>query len=342
MLYAPALAYRVADGAITNGVIEGASKARVEFSDGSQIAVLPGARMRIEQVTAHGAQVELGRGQVSINIVKAPQNAWSVKAGPYRVQVTGTAFDVRWREDDKRFELNLQRGSVIVSGPPLPSPLSLQAGQTITSFPGGPVTVTGPKIGRANSALPADSEPISKLEPKEAIVPPDSLPDNPAPERSAEPSSTTWQRWVAQGKFQEVLDAARRRGLDDVVSNGNLAELSALADAARYVRNPNLARQALLSERKRFPKTSAARDAAFFLGGLETEGSRAALEWYERYLAESPRGHYAAQALGRRMVIVHRQSGREASRALAESYLQRFPKGPYADSARKILDRSLP
>jgi hypothetical protein len=101
-----------------------------------------------------------------------------------------------------------------------------------------------------------------------------------------------------------------------------------------------LARRALLAERKRFARAAAARGAAFFLGGIEPDGSAAALAWYETYLSESPRGPYASQALGRRMMIVHRRGGAAASTALAREYLQRFAQGPYASAAHKILENS--
>ena len=58
--------------------------------------------------------------------------------------------------------------------------------------------------------------------------------------------------------------------------------------------------------------------------------TKAALEWYERYLAESPRGTYAPQALGRQMVLVHKLRGVASARPLATEYLARFPDGPYA------------
>ena len=63
-----------------------------------------------------------------------------------------------------------------------------------------------------------------------------------------------------------------------------------------------------------------------------------ALEWYERYLAESPQGTYASQALGRKLMIVHRIRGREAAKALALGYLNQYPKGPYARYARNLLE----
>lgn len=339
-LRAEPLSYRVLGGAEAGGYIESRGDARVQFSDGTQLALAPGARARVEEVTSHGSRVELERGQATLNVVKKPEAAWFVEAGPYTVRVTGTAFDVRWIKEEQRFELDLHHGSVVVTGPTILGSVSLNAGQKLISLPNGPVTVGNAALAKT---LTEPKAPPPSAAPAEPIAPPNQA--VPAPEAAREPvtsSAPGWSRLVAQGKFQEVIDAARARGIKDVLASASLAELAALADAARYARNTDVARQALVSARRRFPGSKPARDAAFFLGGLEDGGPRASLEWYERYLAESPNGAYTSQALGRRLVLVYRERGSDAAIPLAKNYLDRFPKGPYASAARKILDRQHP
>jgi hypothetical protein len=153
-----------------------------------------------------------------------------------------------------------------------------------------------------------------------------------------------WDRMLARGDVQGILDEAQARGTDRVLTNVSERDLSALADAARYGHRPSLARMALLSMRERFPRSAEARDAAFFLGGLAEDaagpggsGQASALDWYERYLGESARGRYAAQALGRKMVMTQKLNGTEAAASVADEYLSRFPQGPYAAAARKLL-----
>jgi len=326
------LSYRIDGGALSEGTIFAQAGTSVAFSDGSRLQLTPSARARIEQVTAHGARVNLIDGEVAVDIVKAEGNAWFVQAGPYQVHVVGTAFDVRWAKERRRIEVDLHRGSVIVTGPHIDGQLRMQAGQRLTSAVDGASAVTSEaSAGPASAAAPASSTPAASDSAKPA-------PDVNAPPRDA--ASVGWSRLVAQGEFQRVLDAAQRRGIDGVLASGTQLELAALSDAARYGRNPDLARRALLAERKRFARAAAARGAAFFLGGIEKEGSAAALAWYETYLAESPRGPYAAQALGRRMMIVHRRSGSAASAPLAREYLRTFAQGPYAPLAHKILESS--
>jgi hypothetical protein len=61
-----------------------------------------------------------------------------------------------------------------------------------------------------------------------------------------------------------------------------------------------------------------------------------ALVWYDRYLAEARGGTYASEALGRKMLVVQRLQGVAAARAIAMQYLERFPGGPHASSAKAI------
>jgi len=338
------LSYRISDGALGDGNIVGHENTSVAFSDGSRIKLTDGARARIGEITAHGARVDLVDGQVSVDIVKAEGNAWFVQAGPYQVHVIGTAFDVRWLKEQRRIELDLYRGSVAVTGPHIEGQLRLQPGQRLTSTPDSPSVVTRAQpLAAARSASASDIPKITAEQADAGTAEP-AVADlsNPIIERhdSTAAGLTGWSRLVAQGDFERVLDAAQKRGIDNVLAAGTPAELAALADAARYGRNTQLARRALLAERKRFPGAAAARGAAFFLGGIEADGSAAALGWYETYLAESPAGPYAPQALGRRMMIVHRRQGLGASAPLAKEYLKRFAQGPYASAARKILERS--
>jgi TolA-binding protein len=113
-----------------------------------------------------------------------------------------------------------------------------------------------------------------------------------------------------------------------------------LADAARYAGRGSIAKRVLLAERQRFQSSSAAHDAAFFLGRIAEDSGGGAIEWYERYVSESPRGPYASQAFGRKMMLLYKQRGAVAAKPVAEEYLSRYPNGPYAAAARKLTEES--
>jgi hypothetical protein len=342
------LTFDVAGGTLSeSGHILAGEGTRIAFSDGSEARLSSGTEARIQNVTEHGAEVVLSRGSMYVHIAKKPHAAWNVAAGPYDVRVTGTSFDVSWSGQSQAFDLRMVTGSVMVSGPLAQGGIPLRAGQHM--FGGvaeGRLTVEG---GEANAATasnaaapespvqtPSDAPSEASLAPAEspsasAVAPPGSAPGHGAGDAQA------WKRQVAEGHFDAVLEQAQRRGLDRTLLGGSLEELGALADAARYAGRTSIARRALLAERQRFAGSAAARDAAFFLGRIEEDGGTGGLDWYERYLSESPQGAYVSQAYGRKMMLIYKQKGAAAAKSAASDYLSRYPNGPYAAAARKLL-----
>jgi hypothetical protein len=342
---APAqLSFEVAGGALdANGRVLGQEHTQIKFSDGSEATLERGTEARITNITERGADVVLAHGSMRVHIAKKPQAAWKVAAGPYDVRVTGTAFDVSWSNQAQAFDLRMETGAVIVTGPLAASGIVLRAGQHL--FGGvaeGRLTVEGGSPSASPTPAVAAVEPVAPLEPRSAPesegAAPSPLTPNAAPHAGAE--AHTWTRQVAQGHFNAVLDEAEQRGLDRTLSGGSLEELAALADAARYAGRSAVAKRVLMAERQRFPSSGPARDAAFFLGRIAEESGGGAVEWYERYVSESPRGAYASQAFGRKMMLLYKQRGTSAAGPVAAEYLSRYPNGPYAAAARKIAQES--
>lgn len=334
-----ALTFEVAGGAQRGSHITAQGDTKIRFSDGSEASLSNGAEAQIQNVTEHGADVVLERGTMRVHIAKKPQAAWKVAAGPYDVRVTGTAFDVSWSSQAQTFDIRMQTGAVIVTGPLAPSGILLKAGQHL--FGGvaeGRLTVEGGEQAPA----PAVEAPVAVAapEPEPAVpsVSPLPSPSNVAPRPGNE--AHAWTRQVAQGHFNAVLDEAEQRGLSQTLNGGSLEELAALADAARYAGRSAIAKRVLLAERQRFPSSAAARDAAFFLGRIAEDSGGGAIEWYERYVAESPRGAYASQAFGRKMMLLYKQRGAADAKPVAAEYLARYPNGPYAAAARKLDQES--
>jgi hypothetical protein len=335
------LSFQVAGGALdANGHVVGREHTLIRFSDGSEAALARGAEAQVANVTERGAEVVLAHGSMRVHIAKKPEAAWKVAAGPYDVRVTGTAFDVSWSSQTQAFDLRMETGAVIVTGPLAGSGIVLRAGQHL--FGGvaeGRLTVEGssqasvspaPAIAAREATEPS---PMRDHDPS-GVAPTSPLPPSPAPHAGVE--AHAWTRQVAQGHFTSVLDEAEQRGLDRTLSGASLEELAALADAARYAGRSSVAKRVLMAERQRFPSSSAARDAAFFLGRIAEESGGGAVEWYERYVSESPRGAYASQAFGRKMMLLYKQRGANAAGPVATEYLSRYPNGPYAAAARKI------
>jgi hypothetical protein len=167
-----------------------------------------------------------------------------------------------------------------------------------------------------------------------------------APPRLNQPAwaPRTWFSAITSGNAARVVAEAEAHGLDKALLEVDGTALMALSDASRYSGRPEVAVRALVAERQRFPDTAYAHAAAFLLGKLADDRGEVAagLAWYRRYLAETPDGPYAAEALGRKMLAIERMSGRDAARSIAAEYVQRFPNGTYMLQAHAILANPTP
>lgn len=330
--------------------------ARVRFSDGSAVELAAGGSMRVAEVTSSGARMLLEEGRAALRITPRPVARWTVEAGPFAVLVTGTAFQVEWARGEETLRVDLQEGSVLVRGPVAPDGLPLRAGQRlvarlrqgdvqIVSVDGGATGQGAPELAAAQGApelaaaqgdAPAPERSVEPDTPEAAGPAATAAPGARAPAEAGAPS---WSKRVAGGDFQGVLAEATQRGIEAVLQQAPLDDLVALGDAARYAKRGDVARGALATTRKRFPGSGPGKAAAFLLGRLaDGDGApEAALALYDTYLAESPGGPFAAEALGRKMLAVERTSGRGAARAVAERYLQRYPRGAHATLARDLV-----
>jgi hypothetical protein len=299
----------------------------LQFSEGTEIELGPGSKGKVDDVSADGARVVLGSGVLHARVVHRPRTHWTVAAGPYAIDVTGTAFDVGWSDAGDRLELSLHDGSVVVHGPSFPDGIRMTAGQRLVAH----ARTGGVEVSSLFAPAPVP-------EPPSAATP---APAPPPSEVEATPSRPvrSWSDRVSDGDFRGVVDAAQVRGIDPTLARSSLADLVALSDAARYVHDRGLAKRGLLAQRSRFPSTDAAHAAAFVLARMADDGgARAeALRWYDVYLGEAQQGPFAAEALGRKLVALVDGGNAEAGRAVAREYVARFPGGAHAAYARNVL-----
>jgi len=353
------LTFVVEGGAIGDGgyvLSETPSGARVRFSEGTEVHLLPGARGRLGRVDATGARFAIEQGAAEVSVTPRPGARWLVDAGPFLITVRGTVFTAAWDAGGERLDIDMKKGRVSVTGPVAEGEVSVRAGQHLAvNVPRKEVV-----LREGEARVPAsdgvtssgdDGGGASGWAARGTSPPPAHAPvERDRGGSSAEPGvrgrlgdrGRSWTAWLAAGELDRVLADAERRGVGTVLAQAPEAELAALADAARYRRRGELARRALLAERARFPRSSRARDAAFLLGRIEEDrsgGGPRALEWYDRYLEEAPTGAFASEALGRKMTATDRTRGVEPTRAVAREYLRRFPEGSYANAARAFVER---
>jgi len=293
----------------------------LRFSEGTEIKLERGSKSRVVEVTPHGAQIVLKSGVLRARVVHRPKARWQVGAGPFTIDVTGTAFDVDWSMRKGRLEVRLNNGSVMVRGPTLQEGIRVTSGHRLVAHAR---TGTAELSSLAPAKVPSDATPAPIVKKPKNVVPP-----QPAP---------SWSALLTSGNFRKVIELAKSRGINATLRRGSLSDLVALADAARYAGDRALARRGLLAQRTRFSASTEARAAAFILGRMADDQGALdeALHWYEVYLRQSPNGAFAAEALGNKLVVLMRSKDDEAARTVARLYLRRFPRGAHAAYAREV------
>ena len=130
-----ALTFRAEGGEVQeNGYLHAGpgSRARVYFSDGTQVAFHEGSRGRVVGVQERGARIALDEGEVQAQVVPRAGTSWTFDAGPFSVNLEGGAFLLVWRGGESHFDLRLNQGSATVSGPLLHDARALHAGEQMT------------------------------------------------------------------------------------------------------------------------------------------------------------------------------------------------------------------
>jgi ferric-dicitrate binding protein FerR (iron transport regulator) len=310
------------------------------FSDGTNIRVLPSTGARVVDVGTRGARLILEDGRAHVNVAHRPGADWQLQAGAFAIHVHGTAFLVAWNAAQSRLDLQMESGVVSVDGPRSGDTVTVRGGESLSVRLDGSRMVAiaqPPPAARAagvsgSQEVPVPAEAPSPLDP---VAPTNATRAAPG----AAPLSARWPERLADGDAAGILADAQRRGIASVLADGSSEELAALADAARFRTQDALARRVMLAQRHRFAGTLRAEEASFLLGRLaDGPGGRAsdALAWYERYLREAPSGGYAAEAMGRMMLVLERQHRTNQARDVAVAYLRRFPQGVYARAARAL------
>ena len=335
-------------GAVGDWVAANEQTLAVRFSDGSVLAVSSGARMRVTETSERGAIVLIEQGSIRANIAhRGADTEWKVRAGPFVVRVTGTELSASWDPGSETFDLVIHHGSVVVSGPVLPSGREVVAGERlVVSVRDGRMDLTtaqqaettGEAHARTNDGAeaPAGEAPARCAEAagESGVDPPSGEARAAAAPSASAGAPRAWRKLAADGEHREAMASLDAGQFAQLLRQAGATELCVLADAARFGGHPGRARQALLVARKRFGASGA---TTFLLGKIAADqlGSpKKAVHWFETYLAERPNGPLAEQALGR--ILELRRRG-PAARKVAKRYLARFPNGAYATLARRVL-----
>lgn len=316
--------------------------AAITFSDRTRIRAAAGTRLRIDETkNESGARISVERGRVEAEVTHTGHSDWRFVAGPFVVRVMGTRFELLWDADRERLEVILHEGSVEVEGYSGSGAVSVRAGQRFV----GDALARTLHVSDAAAHGPEPAPPAAREQGAEVAPAPPEAAASPEPSSSEGPTplvappsgKPSWTKLVSQGEFRRVVQEASARGTENCLASCDAADLNALADAARYVGQNELAEQALLALRARYAPTAGSR-AAFLLGRLhESRGAAArARTWYETALREAPGGAFAAEALAGKMRTVQLLEGPAAARVVAQMYLRLYPSGVHAKTARQL------
>ncbi|MES1172581.1 MAG: FecR family protein, partial [Bacteroidota bacterium] len=121
----------IADGVIDAAGAPGNLSASVRFSEGTQIGLAPGARLRVIGRSARGAALALDRGRARFSVTPRSGARWSVATGPFTVEVVGTKFLLDWSPRDERLVVDLIAGSVMVRGASVGGPVAMHPGERL-------------------------------------------------------------------------------------------------------------------------------------------------------------------------------------------------------------------
>jgi TolA-binding protein len=337
------LAFRLGDGDGSDGTSqwiaapEGAA-VPIHFSDGTQLTLLENARARVVDLDSHGATVVVERGELRASVVPRKDARWRVFVGPFAVRVTGTEFDVGWQPESERFSLSLRAGSVLVTGPGLDGERAVHAGETLRLSPrcASPAPKTEPELA-AKEPEPADTPAATPLEGSAGA--PSAPKSSRARELHTRPSQRDFRELASHQQYQEALAAAETAGFERLCRTAELDDLLLLADTARLAGTADEARRAYRSVRERFPGRDAGK-AAFFLGrsAFDRDADYAqAARYFALSIQEQPEGPLAREAAGRLLETQVLLADSTGARNAARQYLDRYPDGPHAKVAKRVL-----
>lgn len=346
---AKAVAFKVEGAELTNPnyvVAWNESPAKMNFTDGSSVELMPAARVRVQQLTENGATMVLERGRAVTSVVHRSASKWKLLAGPFEISIVGTRFKTDWDPATESLTVDLYEGSLQIAGQRSGESAVLQKGQRFRAV-GHKASWSISPIDDANEAASTPTVASDGSQPKpESASKVESVALAAVPAKAtaaavpgaARSTQSAWASAMAKGEFSRVVSEAESRGIATCLDQCSTSDVRLLADAARYTRHFELSEQALGALRRRAPGEAPA--AAYLLGVLnESQGrSMAALRWYEQCVAEAPTSRVVSEAQAGRLRMLIATNQLDAAKAAARQYLADYPRGVGESTARKLLE----
>ena len=332
---------------------EQGSEVPIRFDNGSRMALEAQSAARVVESTQDKVDVNLSSGKLNADIKGNGRTSWIVNAGPYKVSVLGTEFDVDWNNTTSTLGVSVTRGKVLVQGGHLNEHgIRLVAGKRlIANGLDGSVALESIGAGAQELASKGPEEEAVESIPQALEEEDDSLTETETPSVKVvgagvgrvaieDEKDAAWIRLCDERDYKGAVSAAEEVGIDKLVGSLERDDLWKLASAARYAHRPAVSTRVYVAVRERFPGTPRAATSAFMLGRMaldEKASPEEARKWFSVYLDEAPSGPLAEEALGRLMDACDKSGREEEAERRARAYLSRYQDGLFAKLAKSIL-----
>jgi len=103
----------------------------VSFSDGSLIAMAPGARIRVVSTNYRGGTSILESGSVNLSVVNTGRAEYQVVAGPFVLLLSKGKAELSWDPENELLGVTVHQGNLVISGCQFHNGNSVIAGMTL-------------------------------------------------------------------------------------------------------------------------------------------------------------------------------------------------------------------
>jgi hypothetical protein len=302
------------------------------FSDGSTVTLPPRATAQVDALERDGATLAVEDGTIEVSVIHRARTRWQVRAGAYRIQVTGTRFAAGWDRRTQALTVSMHEGAVMVLGPGIAEPIRVVTGQRLR------VSASGVDLGLENVAAPVSPAPppLAPPAPEPAPAPAHvSRVHRAEAARDGSPGAPDWRIAAGRAEYPQALASALQAGWSGECARLGADDLVLLGDVARLAGDLPRAEEAYHAARRRFPGVDR---PIFALGLIAFEGRHdysAAGDLFASYVLSFPRGPLAREAAGR-LIEARLKAGQDAeARAAGAAYLRDFAGGPHTALARR-------
>ncbi|MCB9601142.1 MAG: FecR domain-containing protein [Sandaracinus sp.] len=296
-----------------------AASPSLRLPDGSLVFFLePNTEVTRVAIDETHVDLELSRGSARFEVSHRPARSFVVATEDVKVTVIGTQFVVT--HGDETVEVDVLEGRVQV-----------EAGDETRLLSAG-------EHGRFAAHVAPAPEPEPEVVPEPEVTPPSPARQTPPTERvrveRPSPRAASWRVLAEEGRFDEAYEALAEA---DDVRTTDVGDLMLAADAARLSGHSNEAVGYLRQVVDEHASDSRAPLAAFTLGRVLLRSRPAeAAEAFAQTSRLDPDSSLAQDAMAREVEAWHRAGRQERARALAETYVARFPSGVRIDAVRRF------